>query len=139
MVSCAYRDGVTLICVTLNAPNDWNDHKNMLDFGFEKYTNVKLANENSYTIRLNSIGGSKESFLAMSCGELNVTLERNNVNISAVFEANRLIPAPIYVGDIVGRIVFYNNGLEIGSVPVKAVESVKAINYKKSFFERLFR
>lgn len=139
LVSCAYRDGVTLICVTLNAPNDWNDHKNMLDFGFEKYTNVKLANENSYTIRLNSIGGSKESFLAMSCGELNVTLERNNVNISAVFEANRLIPAPIYVGDIVGRIVFYNNGLEIGSVPVKAVESVKAINYKKSFFERLFR
>ncbi len=139
LVSCAERDGVMLVCVTLNAPNDWNDHKSLLDFGFDKYTNIKLIDDYDYTVRLNSIGGNKESFFARSDVGLNITLEKNNVSISAVFEANRLIPAPVSVGDTVGRIVFYNNNIEIGSVPVKAIENVKAINYKKSFFERLFR
>lgn len=35
LVTAAERDGVTLIAVTLSAPNDWEDHKKMLDYGFE--------------------------------------------------------------------------------------------------------
>lgn len=41
LVSAAERDGITLIAVTLNAPDDWNDHKKMLDYGFEN--SVKKA------------------------------------------------------------------------------------------------
>lgn len=35
LVSYASREGKNLICVTLNAPSDWSDHKNMLDYGFK--------------------------------------------------------------------------------------------------------
>lgn len=35
LVSSAEIDGKKLIAVTLDAPDDWNDHKKMLDFGFE--------------------------------------------------------------------------------------------------------
>jgi D-alanyl-D-alanine carboxypeptidase/D-alanyl-D-alanine carboxypeptidase (penicillin-binding protein 5/6) len=35
LVSAATRDGVTLIAVTLNAPDDWNDHIKMLNYGFK--------------------------------------------------------------------------------------------------------
>lgn len=35
LVSAAERDGVTLVAVTLNDPDDWTDHKNMLDYGFK--------------------------------------------------------------------------------------------------------
>jgi len=38
LVSAAEREGVRLIAVTLNAPDDWNDHKKMLDYGFENIT-----------------------------------------------------------------------------------------------------
>lgn len=38
LVSAAEKDGVRLVAVTLNAPNDWEDHTKMLDYGFE---NVK--------------------------------------------------------------------------------------------------
>ena len=41
LVSAVKRDGVMLICVTLNAPDDWNDHEKLYDFGFplmEEYT-----------------------------------------------------------------------------------------------------
>ena len=36
LASAAERDGNTLICVTINAPDDWNDHKKLFDFGFSQ-------------------------------------------------------------------------------------------------------
>lgn len=44
LVTCAERNGVTLVCVTLNDPNDWADHKKLLDLGFNNYlTDEKLT------------------------------------------------------------------------------------------------
>ena len=37
LVSSAHKDGVDLIAVTLNAPNDWQDHTNLYEWGFDKY------------------------------------------------------------------------------------------------------
>ncbi|ERJ13085.1 D-alanyl-D-alanine carboxypeptidase family protein [Haloplasma contractile] len=37
LVTVAEKDGVQLIAVTLNAPNDWEDHMNMFEYGFEQY------------------------------------------------------------------------------------------------------
>lgn len=34
LISAANRGGETLIAVTLGAPDDWNDHTKMLDYGF---------------------------------------------------------------------------------------------------------
>jgi len=138
LVSSATRDGVTLICVTLNAPNDWQDHKNLLDYGFSKYEAVTLASPGSYHVELNTIGGEKSSFIASNSDSLRVTLERNKNNISAVLEANRLISAPIQKGDEVARVVFYNNGEVIATLPLYAREGINKPNYRKSFFERLF-
>ena len=36
LASAAEKDGNTLICVTINAPDDWNDHKKLFDFGFSQ-------------------------------------------------------------------------------------------------------
>lgn len=138
LVSCAQRDGVMLVCVTLNAPNDWQDHTKMLDYGFSQYVNIELASPQDYTIKMNAINGEKTSFLATNLDGLNVTLKKDNVNISAVFEADRLICAPINSGDVVGNIVFYNNGDKIGSLAIVSREQIKDIKYKKSIFERLF-
>lgn len=138
LVSCAVRDGVMLICVTLNAPNDWQDHKNMLDYGFTQYESISLATPYCYTVELNAIGGNKGSFLAQNCDTLQVTLKRQKHNICAVLETNRFVSAPIRKGDLVGAIVYYDNDKVIGRVPLYAKESVEKLSYKKSFFERLF-
>ncbi|MEG0036057.1 MAG: D-alanyl-D-alanine carboxypeptidase family protein, partial [Oscillospiraceae bacterium] len=37
LVSCAERNGMRLICVTLSDPNDWCDHKALYDWGFSTY------------------------------------------------------------------------------------------------------
>lgn len=139
LVSCAEKDGVSLVAVTLNAPNDWNDHKLMLDYGFSQFKNIELANASDYQIVLNAINGTKSHFIAENTEDLNITLRKNNINISAVLEANRLLPAPVKKGQMVGKIVFYNNGEEITSLPLYATESISNINYKKSFFERILK
>lgn len=45
LVSAATRDGMTLICVTLDAPDDWNDHSALFDYGFEQYTMLEVTPE----------------------------------------------------------------------------------------------
>ena len=43
LVSAAERDGALLIAVTLNAPNDWEDHTALLDYGFSQVEPYQLA------------------------------------------------------------------------------------------------
>lgn len=38
LVSTAEKDGLSLIAVTLNDPDDWDDHINMFETAFKKYT-----------------------------------------------------------------------------------------------------
>jgi len=64
LVSAAERDGLTLIAVTLNASDDWNDHIKMLDFGFENYTLEVFAEVGEFTYSMPVVGG-KESFVTL--------------------------------------------------------------------------
>ena len=43
LVSAAERDGRRLICVTVNDPDDWQDHIALLDWGFEQYEPRQVA------------------------------------------------------------------------------------------------
>ncbi len=45
LVSAARREGTTLIAVTLNAPDDWDDHTAMFDYGFETVKTVQMGGE----------------------------------------------------------------------------------------------
>ena len=42
LVTTASKDGVNLVAVTLNDGNDFNDHKNMFEYGFNNYTNYTI-------------------------------------------------------------------------------------------------
>ena len=42
LVSAAERNGVTLVAVTLDDPDDWKDHKNLLDYGFDNLEAINL-------------------------------------------------------------------------------------------------
>lgn len=64
-VSCAKKDDTTLVCVTLNDPDDWRDHQNLLDFGFEKVKMTSIIDKNEILctrkirgVRLNILSGT---------------------------------------------------------------------------------
>ena len=137
-VSSATKDGVSLICVTLNAPNDWHDHSSLLDYGFENYESFSLANKGDYLLELDVVNGQKSTVLVTNNEMFSKTLKKGAHDFSAVFESQRLLPAPISKGDILGKIVFYDKDTKIGEINLTATENIKDIKYK-NFFERLFK
>ena len=139
LVSCAEQNGVRLICVTLNAPGDWNDHRQLLDYGFGQYERITLAEAGAYTISLSCINGERSELLCTNPESLSVTVKKGTRDeIRAVTEYDRLLSAPVKKGDRVGQVVFYRGEDIIGECPLYALESVKSIKYKKSILERIF-
>ncbi|ANC77730.1 D-alanyl-D-alanine carboxypeptidase [Fictibacillus phosphorivorans] len=45
LVSTAEKDGMELIAVTLNDPNDWDDHRNLFEWGFHSFKMTELIKE----------------------------------------------------------------------------------------------
>ena len=58
LVTCAERNGLKLIAVTLDAPDDWNDHAKLYDFGFANYERVYFDTQ---TIKMPVISGNIEA------------------------------------------------------------------------------
>ncbi len=49
LVTTAAKDKLTLIAVTLNGPDDWNDHTSLFEWGFNEHNLVKLESKGKRT------------------------------------------------------------------------------------------
>lgn len=127
LVSCAEKDGVQLVAVTLNAPSDWNDHKLMLDYGFSKI----LKSEQSEKINVSVTGGNKKSISALS---KNIVLCAEKYKKRIFTE--KFLYAPVKKGDIVGEVRYFVDDKEIAYSPVIADENVSAIPVKNEKAEK---
>jgi hypothetical protein len=50
LVSTASKDNTNLVVVTLNDGNDWQDHQNLFEYGFNNYTNIELLKKGNINI-----------------------------------------------------------------------------------------
>lgn len=129
LVSAAARDGLTLIAVTLSAPDDWNDHTAMLDFGFDNYQSQPLADKDECLRVLPVTGGTEEAVKASTEQSISAILKRGHGTITCRVEAPQILFAPIAKGQTVGRIIWLCDGREIASSPLVAMNDVA---YKKA-------
>lgn len=129
LVSAAERDGLTLVAVTLGAPDDWNDHAKMLDYGFERYERKILAEKGELTLPLSVVGGNTDQLLAANTDELSVMLTKRHGNITWRVEADHTLYAPIARGTVVGRVIYSCDGEDIASSDLVALTEVP---YKKA-------
>ncbi len=124
LVTAATRDGVQLVAVTLNAPDDWNDHRALLDYGFSQYESVDLVKQGDFACTLPLIGGDRESVALYVQADASAVLPKERGSIVERIELLRPRFAPIYKGDTVGRIVYILDGKEIAASPLCAAEYV---------------
>ena len=137
LVSAATRDGVTMIAVTLSAPDDWRDHTAMLDYGFSLYECAHLAQPGDIRCALSCLGSTTESVSVSNRDAVSLILPREHGEITHVVEANRYLCAPVKAGDMVGEVVFCCNGKEIARIPLYAEEDAETIPRPKSRLERI--
>lgn len=116
LVSAAERDGKTVIAVTLNAPDDWSDHKELLDYGFEQLTACEISPE-SFTIPV--LGSETREVRITPVSTAIVGLEENQQQyISIEYHIPSFVYAGIYKGERIGTARIYYKNNEIKSVPL---------------------
>ena len=133
LVSAAERDGLLLIAVTLNAPNDWQDHKTMLDLGF--------ANLGAFTpcpapITLPVVEGKYGTATLVPDKPFTKILPKSHGEVTSVVELPRFLFAGVPAGTRVGQIVYYEGGRVIGTVPLRVAEDIP-LKEKQGFFAKI--
>jgi len=137
LVSAAERDGVEYICVTLNAPSDWNDHKKLLDFASSLYTRVTLCEVGEFTYSLPLSGACRDSVTVANSEALTVILPRDHKEIKCVFELPRFHMGGVVKGERLGTLIFTTGGETIATTPLRATDTVAADKNKSNLFKRI--
>ena len=134
LVSAAERNGVTLIAVTLSDGNDWNDHINMLDYGFSQVSAFPL--ETGCSSRVSVAGTGKTVGVYAEKATLALSNE-NRTRLERRVFLPRMVYGSVKKGDRLGSVEFYLNGKSVKSVPLFADESVEEKTGELNFFQKL--
>lgn len=138
LVSAAERDGVTLIAVTLNAPDDWNDHISMLDYGFSALESYSFDGTD-FSAELPIVGSNTEKLAVRGGFGGSVSLTCDEVEqITCRVILPRFCYAPINSGERVGRLQYYLGDSPIYSIPLFVQEGAGIAPKESSFLEKLF-
>ncbi len=139
LVSAAEKDGVTLICVTLNAPNDWNDHIKLYDYGFS-VSEIQPIEYDFSKLSVPVAGGTKNNVSVIPT-ETPVCVEINGdkSKVTAEVMMKKFLYAPVNEGETAGLVNFYSGDKLIFSTELIASEECEAVNctYKPSLFEKI--
>ncbi len=106
LVSAAERNGRTLICVTVSAPDDWNDHCALYDYGFSQYEMTAIAQAGESVGTLPLIAEQTVSFPLLA-----------NETVIYEFHPDRLFPY------LTGTVIAYLGNNEIARIPAKCFVS----------------
>ncbi len=138
LVSAAERDGALLIAVTLNAPNDWQDHTALLDYGFTQVEPYPLAG-GDVRLTVPVVGSPVEvvSLRGSNGGEVTLPLGQG-AQVERVVRVPKFLYAPVEAGEQVGEICWYLEGQLLGSAPLTAAGAAPLQEKAPSLWERLF-
>ena len=132
LVSAAKREGMTLIAVTLDDPDDWDDHIALYEYGFENYTAVTPTDED-HSIRV--MGGTADDVkLYSNDTQPLVVPKKDGDSIKTQVFLPPFVYAPTEEGTVAGKVVYTINGSVIGESPLYYSESVAYDDRKRGFF-----
>ncbi|MBQ7315005.1 MAG: D-alanyl-D-alanine carboxypeptidase [Clostridia bacterium] len=134
LVSAAERDGVTLIAVTIHAPNDWQDHEAMLDFGFDTVECRTEAEIGQYRYTVPVLDGTASEVTVENTEPFSIVMKKTDSPIRCDVRLTRYTVAPIKKGDILGTLLFSQDGELLTQLPLRAMEDVNTVQKRRRFF-----
>ncbi len=137
LVTSAEKDGVKLIAVTLHAPDDWNDHIKLYEYGFEQLTRVSF-DDTACHIKL-PLAGGKEDYVRVS-GYTAADVVVPNADKDKIVRQVSLPPfvyAPVEAGQVLGKVVYTLNGEKVASNDLVADGAYAYEQVEKGFFEKI--
>ena len=138
LVSSATRQGRRIIGVTIDAPDDWNDHCQLLNEGFSRYQNRQIVQAGQCVGTLEVLGGDSGRIQVLAAEDFSYALAEEECVMLALTGPG-FVYAPAVEGADAGFAYVLINGNAIGKVPVvygTTVEQKK--EEEKTLWQKLF-
>lgn len=133
LVTCAERDGLRLIAVTLDDGDDWDDHMALYDYGFSHY---RAYSPDPVTVQADVVGGTADSIALHTAQPDSIVLPRDE---EAAVQTQVYVPAflyaPVRTGDEVGRVRILHADKTVAEIPLYADRDVSYDSRPRGFIE----
>ena len=138
LVSSAVRNDRRLIAVTIDAPDDWNDHAALLEEGFSRYRVQTVVTAGQQAGILEVLGGENHRVRVLAAEDFSYALAPEETAQLAL-PGPGFTYAPAVEGADAGYAYVLIQGKAVGKVPVvfgQTIEQTKT--EEKGFFQKLF-
>ena len=117
LISSVTRMGRQLIAVTFNAPDDWQDHKTLIEDGFSRFTVQQLVRQGQPLGQLELAGGQETSVDLIAAEDFSYSLAQGERVTISLPEAG-FAYAPVAEGQEAGFAHILVDGTAVAKVPL---------------------
>ncbi len=138
LVSSAMRQGRRLIAVTLDDPDDWNDHAALLEEGFSRYTLQRIVTRGQTVDTVEVAGGENQQVPLLAAADFDYAIAQEERPQLAV-PGPGFVYAPAVAGAEAGYAYVLIEGTAVGKVPLVFGQTIEQIaEEEKNFWQKLF-
>ena len=138
LVSSAMRDGRRLIAVTISAPDDWQDHAQLLSDGFSRYQPKQIVRVNDVLGTVEIAGGQERTVELIAKEDFSYPLAQGETAEISLPQP-KFVYAPVAYGQDAGMAYISVSGHTIGRVALMFGETVEQeLEKKDSVWKRIF-
>ena len=117
LVSAAERDGALYVAVTLNSPNDWKEHKQMLDYAFSDCETVMAVKKGECIKRIKS---ENDQCALVAADDFVIPYNGGRHDINLSLNLPDKIDMPLNKDEKIGFIDIISDGRKVGEVDIIA-------------------
>ena len=138
LVSSAARNDRRLIAVTIDDPDDWNDHASLLESGFSRYRVQQIVQKGQYVDTLEVVGGQTQKVQVLAAEDFSYALAPEE-QPQLMLPSPGFVYAPAVEGADAGLAYVLLEGKAIGKIPVVFGATIEQLpEEEKSFWQKLF-
>jgi D-alanyl-D-alanine carboxypeptidase len=137
LVSSVMRQGRRLVAVTINAPDDWNDHKVLMEKGFSGFALKQIIAEGDVLGRV-EVSGGQEGFVELLANKDFCYALAPGETVTVELPGSGFVYAPVQQSDNAGVAHILVDGKAVGSVPLRYGQTVnRTAEERKTLFDKL--
>ena len=136
LVSSAIRQGRRMIAVTINAPDDWNDHARLHEDGFKRYSVKKIISAGQELGTVEVAGGDAQMVQLLAAADFSYALA-DNEQVEILLQGTGFVYAPVVMGQNAGSAYIFVDGNAIGKVDVVFGVTVEQSKDNRTFWKKL--
>lgn len=136
LVSASSTDGLEFICVTINDPDDWKDHRALHAYAVGQYEKHESVEDEFLTYEIPVINGVADSVLCASV-EGGAFWSQTGDETEYTVELPRFLYAPVSEGEVCGRVVIKSGGSETATIDIVTTQKIDGIVYRR-FIDKIY-